>query len=179
MYCRRKGEAPRAPQLLGALSRNSTKCPIGAGLRVCGCRLRSGGLLPRPCQRRNARCLATTAFSSKQTPTLGVWYTPREVVHYQIQTVDRLLREELGCDRGLADEKVVVLDPCCGTGAYLIMDTSEGDGWWPDGLRSLPSAGGLLCGACQLAVADDLGPSTDLRSREREPPEAATDPTLL
>ena len=31
-----------------------------------------------------------------------------------------MLREELGCDRGFADENVIVLDPCCGTGAYLI-----------------------------------------------------------
>jgi hypothetical protein len=37
-----------------------------------------------------------------------------------VRTVDRLLREELGCERGFADEKVTVLDPCCGTGAYLI-----------------------------------------------------------
>ena len=60
------------------------------------------------------------AFDPELRKTLGVWYTPREVVHYQVKTVDRLLREELACDRGFADEKVVVLDPCCGTGAYLI-----------------------------------------------------------
>ena len=60
------------------------------------------------------------AFDPELRKTLGVWYTPREVVHYQVKTVDRLLREELGCERGFADEKVVVLDPCCGTGAYLI-----------------------------------------------------------
>jgi len=51
---------------------------------------------------------------------LGVWYTPAEVVRYQVQRVDRLLREELGCERGFADDRVVALDPCCGTGAYLI-----------------------------------------------------------
>ncbi len=60
------------------------------------------------------------AFDPELRKTLGVWYTPREVVHYQVKTVDRLLREELACERGFADEKVVVLDPCCGTGAYLI-----------------------------------------------------------
>jgi hypothetical protein len=60
------------------------------------------------------------AFDPELRKTLGVWYTPREVVRYQVRTVDRLLREELGCDRGFADEDVVVLDPCCGTGAYLI-----------------------------------------------------------
>lgn len=60
------------------------------------------------------------AFDPELRKNLGVWYTPREVVRYQVRTVERLLREELGCDRGFADEKVVVLDPCCGTGAYLI-----------------------------------------------------------
>jgi hypothetical protein len=34
--------------------------------------------------------------------------------------VDALLREELGCQLGFADEQVEVLDPACGTGAYLI-----------------------------------------------------------
>lgn len=51
---------------------------------------------------------------------LGVWYTPPEVVRYQVHKVDALLREELGCALGFADENVVVLDPACGTGAYLI-----------------------------------------------------------
>lgn len=51
---------------------------------------------------------------------LGVWYTPPEIVRYQVGRVDELLRTHLGCDRGLADEQVVVLDPACGTGAYLI-----------------------------------------------------------
>ncbi len=51
---------------------------------------------------------------------LGVWYTPPEIVQYQVERVDRVLREELGIADGLADDKVVVLDPCCGTGAYLV-----------------------------------------------------------
>ncbi|WP_094552141.1 type ISP restriction/modification enzyme [Rubricoccus marinus] len=50
---------------------------------------------------------------------LGVWYTPPEVVRYQVRRADALLRE-MGLARGLADESVVVLDPACGTGAYLI-----------------------------------------------------------
>ncbi len=60
------------------------------------------------------------AFDPDLRKSLGVWYTPSEVVRYQVRTVDRLLREELGCERGFADDKVIVLDPCCGTGAYLI-----------------------------------------------------------
>ena len=34
--------------------------------------------------------------------------------------VDRALRENFGIADGLADPRVVVLDPCCGTGAYLV-----------------------------------------------------------
>ncbi len=51
---------------------------------------------------------------------LGVWYTPREIVRYMVERVDTVLREELGIADGLADERVYVLDPCCGTGAYLV-----------------------------------------------------------
>lgn len=60
------------------------------------------------------------AFDPALRKELGVWYTPSEIVRYQVRKVDRLLREELGCARGFADDSVVVLDPCCGTGAYLI-----------------------------------------------------------
>jgi hypothetical protein len=51
---------------------------------------------------------------------LGVWYTPLEIVRYQVARVDTVLREELHLADGLADPNVIVLDPCCGTGAYLV-----------------------------------------------------------
>lgn len=51
---------------------------------------------------------------------LGVWYTPQEIVHYQVERVDQLLRSELGVADGFADQNVWVLDPCCGTGSYLV-----------------------------------------------------------
>ncbi len=50
---------------------------------------------------------------------LGVWYTPAEVVRYMVARVDRALKDDLGIEDGLAAENVYVLDPCCGTGAYL------------------------------------------------------------
>ncbi len=50
---------------------------------------------------------------------LGVWYTPPEVVRYMVARVDRALKDDLGIADGLAAENVYVLDPCCGTGAYL------------------------------------------------------------
>jgi hypothetical protein len=60
------------------------------------------------------------AFDPELRRQLGVWYTPREIVRYMVERVDRVLREELGVADGLADENVWVLDPCCGTGAYLV-----------------------------------------------------------
>jgi hypothetical protein len=59
------------------------------------------------------------AFDPDLRKELGVWYTPEEIVRYQVERVDAVLRSELGLADGLADPKVVVLDPCCGTGTYL------------------------------------------------------------
>ncbi|HYD70249.1 type ISP restriction/modification enzyme [Azospirillum sp.] len=60
------------------------------------------------------------AFDPDLRRQLGVWYTPPEVVDYMVARVDRVLRDDLGIPRGLADDRVVVLDPCCGTGSYLV-----------------------------------------------------------
>ena len=59
------------------------------------------------------------AFDPALRKRLGVWYTPAEVVRYMVARVDRALRDDLGIADGLAAENVYVLDPCCGTGAYL------------------------------------------------------------
>ncbi len=60
------------------------------------------------------------AFDPELRKQLGVWYTPREIVRYMVERVDRVLRSELGLADGLADPSVWILDPCCGTGAYLV-----------------------------------------------------------
>ena len=59
------------------------------------------------------------AFDPELRKQLGVWYTPSEVVRYMVARVDRALKDDLGIPDGLAAENVFVLDPCCGTGAYL------------------------------------------------------------
>ena len=56
-------------------------------------------------------------FDPELRKELGVWYTPPEIVKYQVARVDTVLREELGVADGLADPNVIVLDPCCGTAA--------------------------------------------------------------
>ena len=74
------------------------------------------------------------AFDPDLRKQLGVWYTPAEVVRYMVARVDRALKDDLGIADGLAAENVYVLDPCCGTGAYLaevlrrIADNLEGRG---------------------------------------------------
>ena len=59
------------------------------------------------------------AFDPALRKQLGVWYTPSEVVRYMVARVDRALKDDLAIPEGLAAESVYVLDPCCGTGAYL------------------------------------------------------------
>ena len=59
------------------------------------------------------------AFDAGLRKQLGVWYTPAEVVRYMVSRVDKALKHDLGIVDGLAAENVYVLDPCCGTGAYL------------------------------------------------------------
>lgn len=60
------------------------------------------------------------AFDPDLRKELGVWYTPTEIVQYMVARVDTVLRTELGLKDGLADQRVYVLDPCCGTGAFLV-----------------------------------------------------------
>ncbi len=103
---------------------------------------------PSSCASRRARrCSTSTSPSSKRSiPTcasLGVWYTPREIVRYMVALVDRALRDDLGIARGLADERVYVLDPCCGVGAFLVetlrriaeTEQAEGDATWAESVR--------------------------------------------
>ena len=59
------------------------------------------------------------AFDPVLRKQLGVWYTPGEVVTYMVARVDKALRDDLGVADGLAADNVYVLDPCCGTGAYV------------------------------------------------------------
>ena len=59
------------------------------------------------------------AYDPDLRAALGVWYTPRPVVDFIVEEVDRRLRTDFGRPLGLADESVVVLDPATGTGTFL------------------------------------------------------------
>lgn len=60
------------------------------------------------------------AFDPELRKELGIWCTPPEIVKYMVERVDDVLRNHLGVQDGLADSNVYVLDPCCGTGTYLL-----------------------------------------------------------
>jgi hypothetical protein len=60
------------------------------------------------------------AFDPELRKQLGVWYTPPEIVRYMVARVDSVLKTELGVADGLADPDVYILDPCCGTGTYIV-----------------------------------------------------------
>jgi len=59
-------------------------------------------------------------FDKALRAEFGVWYTPSEVVDYMVERIDQTLRSEFGIETGFADERVFVLDPCVGTGSYLL-----------------------------------------------------------
>ena len=60
------------------------------------------------------------AFDPGLREELGVWYTPPELIAYQIRHVHGLLQTDLGIADGLLDERVTILDPATGTGGYLL-----------------------------------------------------------
>jgi Type ISP C-terminal specificity domain/N-6 DNA Methylase len=51
---------------------------------------------------------------------MGVWFTPPEIVEYMVSRIDQVLQNEMGVSGGFANPNVLVLDPCCGTGAFLV-----------------------------------------------------------
>ena len=55
---------------------------------------------------------------SKTAKSLGIVYTPVEIVDFILRSVDRLARTHLG--RGITDEGVHVLDPFTGTGTFIV-----------------------------------------------------------
>ena len=50
--------------------------------------------------------------------THGIVYTPREIVDYMCKSVEDALKEEFGYT--LASPEVVILDPCTGTGNFMV-----------------------------------------------------------
>ena len=57
-------------------------------------------------------------YSTKQADTHGVVYTPQPIVNFMLASVEHLLQTEFGSS--LSAPGVNVLDPCTGTGNYLV-----------------------------------------------------------
>ncbi len=57
-------------------------------------------------------------FSVRVADTHGIVYTPQEVVDFMVAAVDELLQREFGLRLG--DEGVCVIDPCTGTGNFVV-----------------------------------------------------------
>lgn len=85
-----------------------------------------------------------TVFDPEAKKRHGVFYTPVEVVRFQVAAMQRVLRDELGT-QALLDPNVTVLDPATGTGTYLLgcVEAARtdaglaGPGYVPPALRSL------------------------------------------
>lgn len=60
------------------------------------------------------------AYKPEMRERRGVYYTPEPVVSYMVRSVDVLLKEKFNKPLGLADPEVIVLDPACGTGTFLL-----------------------------------------------------------
>ncbi len=60
------------------------------------------------------------AYKPQMRERRGVYYTPEPVVSYMVRSVDILLKEKFNKPLGLADSEVMVLDPACGTGTFLL-----------------------------------------------------------
>lgn len=59
------------------------------------------------------------AYNPHQRERRGVYYTPEPVVSYIIRSVDSLLHTHFTKPLGLADPRIVVVDPAVGTAAFL------------------------------------------------------------
>ncbi len=57
-------------------------------------------------------------FSKDQADTHGIVYTPQEIVDFMCESVEHVLTSEFG--KSLSDKGVVILDPCTGTGNFLV-----------------------------------------------------------
>src|SRR5579863_5470662 len=57
-------------------------------------------------------------FSIKQADTHGIVYTPQEIVEFMVASVEEVLRSDFGAS--LSTPGVQVLDPCVGTGNFIV-----------------------------------------------------------
>jgi predicted helicase len=59
-------------------------------------------------------------FAVQKADTLGIVYTPQEIVEFMVASIDEVLKREFGKSQGLATPGVTILDPCVGTGNFIV-----------------------------------------------------------
>ncbi len=57
------------------------------------------------------------AYNPKAADTLGIIYTPKEIVNFMLESTDYLLEKHFG--KTLSDKNVHILDPATGTGTFI------------------------------------------------------------
>ena len=60
-----------------------------------------------------------SAYDPKLKEIRGVYYTPQPIVTYIVQSTDLILKKHFKKEKGLADDKTLILDPATGTGSFL------------------------------------------------------------
>lgn len=58
-------------------------------------------------------------YDPEKRKHLGVYYTPRPVVPFIVNSINQILKNDFGKLNGFADDDVTVLDPAVGTGTFL------------------------------------------------------------
>lgn len=66
------------------------------------------------------------AYDPKLRKDFGVYYTPREIVEFQVRLASDLLEKRFGKKLGFADDGVVFVDPAVGTGTYPVAAVKHG-----------------------------------------------------
>jgi len=60
-----------------------------------------------------------SAYDPEKRKHLGVYYTPRPVVSFIVNSINTILKKDFNKLNGFADDDVTVLDPAVGTGTFL------------------------------------------------------------
>lgn len=60
-----------------------------------------------------------SAYDPEKRKHLGVYYTPRPVVSFIVNSINHILKNDFNKLHGFADDDVTVLDPAIGTGTFL------------------------------------------------------------
>lgn len=65
-------------------------------------------------------------YDPKMRKERGVYYTPIPVIKTQVRLVAKLLAEHFDAEFSFVDDKVITLDPACGTGTYILTAIKHG-----------------------------------------------------